>query len=384
MSRAAWATYASSVLLESHELRRPLAIASAIAWLVVGAPVLFQHAIIAPARLALWSAVWLVCLASGVAAFATSKRGARWALLATASVAIVAMALLLCDGFEGALLVLVALSLGGAMPRRFGVAWIVAQSALLATAISIHWSPRPALLIVPPYFGFQLLAFFLADLLAREAAARRDLADANAALSRTQRRVVEHGRLEERMRIARELHDAVGHRLTALALHLELATRLAEGRTVEPIATACTLSRAALDDLRAAVEHLRDDERIDLAAAIHLLISEIPTPRVHLDVPEGLCRDEPERAITVLRCTQEILTNAVRHASATNVWIAIAERGGTIELSARDDGHGVAVVASGNGLRGMRERVEESGGAIEIASSVGSGFAVRALLPRRA
>jgi len=92
------------------------------------------------------------------------------------------------------------------------------QSAALAGAVAYHWTPRAALLLAPPYLAFQLLAFFVADVLAREARAREELRAAQARLAETTR-------LAERLRISRELHDAVGHHLTALRLNLEALRR---------------------------------------------------------------------------------------------------------------------------------------------------------------
>src|SRR6266852_6359861 len=137
---------------------------------MVGLPLLFQSGL-DPHRLAGWAPASIgFALASWYSA--SSDRRRALALLVFQVACVLAMVLLLCDGFEGALLVLVALQLGGRVSRRIGIVWIVAQSALLAGAIAIHWSPRPALLLVPPYLGFELLAFFVADVLARDASAR--------------------------------------------------------------------------------------------------------------------------------------------------------------------------------------------------------------------
>jgi two-component system sensor histidine kinase UhpB len=82
---------------------------------------------------------------------------------------------------------------------------------------------------------------------------------------------------------------------------------------------------------------------------------------------------------------QEALTNAVRHADAANVFLAVEERDGTIAVSARDDGRGASTgsVKAGHGLSGLRERVEGMGGRVEIDSRPGEGVTLRALLPSR-
>lgn len=290
-----------------------------------------------------------------------------FALLALQAGCVIAMVLLLCDGFEGGLLVLVALQLGGRTSRRVGLLWVVAQTGLLLGAIAVHWSPRPAFLLAPPYFGFELLAFFVADVLARDVASRR-LAE-------------ENSRLAERVRISRDLHDTVGHRLTALSLNLEVAARLAMGAALEPVSAAQSLAKLALRDVREVVQELRETERIDLSEALRTLASEMPRPRVHLTMPDAICRGNAEGALTLLRCTQEILTNAAKHGEAENLWIQLEQNNGAIDLWARDDGNGAGDVRAGNGLSGMRERIERVGGRLEIETAVGAGFVVRASLP---
>jgi signal transduction histidine kinase len=356
---------------------------------MVGLPVLLHGGI--PAwRLGVWAAIWVILAALLFGALAARTLAARFTLLGLSVCAVTAMVLLLCDGFEGALLVLVALRLGGSVSRRVGIGWVFAQTALLAAGVAIHWTPSAALLLAPPYLGFSLLAFFVADLLAGLGAQRRALAAANAELRAAQRLAVDNSRLAERMRIARDLHDTVGHRLTALGIHLEVAAKVGGGDANESIATARDLARSALGDVRAAVERLRDDERLDLARTLRTLAAEMPALRVHLAVPDGLCQDDPERAVALLRCTQEIITNAARHARAENLWIDITERElGTVELAARDDGAGAGEASEasearpGNGLRGMRERVEATGGHFEATSVAEQGFQVRATLPAR-
>jgi signal transduction histidine kinase len=78
---------------------------------------------------------------------------------------------------------------------------------------------------------------------------------------------------------------------------------------------------------------------------------------------------------------QEIVTNAVRHSGARNLWLKVSMNDQTLAIDARDDGSGCDCVTFGNGLRGMRERVEEAHGSIEVSSMRGRGFEVRVTLP---
>jgi signal transduction histidine kinase len=109
----------------------------------------------------------------------------------------------------------------------------------------------------------------------------------------------------------------------------------------------------------------------------------IPRPIVHLELPEPLCVEDPGRAHALFRCAQEAITNAVRHAEAENLWIEVSEAGGTIALRARDDGRGAADVRVGNGLSGIRERLEALGGRFEVDARPGEGWTLRAFVPAR-
>ncbi len=105
-------------------------------------------------------------------------------------------------------------------------------------------------------------------------------------------------------------------------------------------------------------------------------------PHVHVTVAEGLVVDDPLQAHAILRCVQEVITNAMRHAQARNLWIRVDERADGITLTARDDGRGVDAVTWGNGLRGMRERFEELSGRVDFSSRPGAGFEVQAFVPK--
>src|SRR5690606_15079083 len=97
-----------------------------------------------------------------------------------------------------------------------------------------------------------------------------------------------------------------------------------------------------------------------------------------------LTLDDPERAHVLLRCTQEIITNVVRHAGADNLWIRARRENGHIVMTAHDDGRGAAQLVAGNGLRGMRERLVQYGGELTIETRPQSGFRLSLTLPATA
>jgi signal transduction histidine kinase len=336
--------------------RKLLRIGGLAAWLMTGVPVVIETPL-SLRTFTLWALVFLIF---GVA-FALPRKPTLL-LLALQAACVMTMVLLLCDGFEGSLLVLIAMQLATLTKPRNGMLWIAAQSLLLFGAISVHWSPRAAILLTPPYLGFQLLAFFTIGALHREGATRAELA-----------------RIAERLRISQELHDALGHHLTALAINLETAKHQTDGAPRERIETAQSIAKLLLTDVREIVAKMKRDE--NLADALREMIGALPSPKVHLAIDERLTISDPEKAHILLRCAQEIVTNAARHSDARNLWIAIESVDGQLEIRARDDGRGADGTTPGFGLRGMRERIERAGGRIELSTTPGSGFSIFATLP---
>ena len=349
-----------------------------VTWLLVAAPVLLYH--VPDGSLGWrWTAVYL----GFGALFALDLRRPHLILLALASAAALYLVVLRCNGYEGALLALVAMQLGTRMHRLTGIVWILGQTLLLGIADSIAFNPHATRLLLPPYLGLQLAALFVFDVMAREVAARTALAASNAELRGVGQILADTGRMAERLRISQELHDALGHHLTALALNLEAALQLTQGAAHASVATAQGLARRLLSDVREIVAESRTRDGINLADALQALVGSVPRPRIHLDIPEALRTPDPERAHTLLRCAQEIVTNAARHSDADNLWISVRCEDETLRIDARDDGRGSERADGGFGIRGMRERVSQAGGELRVASQPGRGFEVTALLPVR-
>ena len=217
---------------------------------------------------------------------------------------------------------------------------------------------------------------------AKQAEAREEQRRLNSELRATRALLAESSRMSERVRISRELHDLLGHHLTALSLNLEVAGHLTEGRAQEHVRQSHTLAKLLLTDVREAVSEMRDEGAIDLSGAIRTLVEGVPALDIRLDMPEPLTIEDPERAHVLLRCTQEIITNAVRHAGASTLWLTIARDAAEARIQARDDGAGVeGDTVPGNGLRGMRERLGAYGGRVDIITGRGQGFALDIRLP---
>ncbi len=308
-------------------------------------------------------------------------RAARSALVVTALAAATAVATLPQIGLTPVLFILTAVLAGHLLSPRASGALIAGQTlVVLLTALGAFGETFPALLQTLGYGGFQLFALTITMALLAERSLRQHLALANAELSGARALLETTSRQGERLRIARELHDLVGHHLTALALQLEVADHLAEGRAREPVARARVIARLLLADVRGVVSDLRERE-FDLTAVLGAMVAELPRPRVTLDLPETLEVDDTERARVVLRLVQEALTNAVRHGDAKRAWITLRRQDGMLLIEARDDGRGTHVIVPGSGLRGMRERVAAVGGELQFESAPEQGFTVRARFP---
>ncbi len=378
-------------------ITRSIRITSLVTWVVIGVAVLAKYAKDRDlfSDYCIW--VWLVGFATGIAASALAwrqrdgRRGIVLALLGVASVSVVFVNRWWPSHMGGLPLVFVAWEAAQILSLRRVSAWIALQTAAFglvmvpfpfnhpkhAIPLSIWFANTLALA------GLQAFAVLAAHLMRRESLAREALARANRELLATRELAILGSRAAERLHIARELHDVLGHHLSALSLNLEAA---ALERRPEPLAgsgpldTARALTRTTLAEVRAVVSRLRQDDATDLSAALAALAAAIPHPRIHLRVPEALPPVDAERARAILRCAQECVTNAIRHAGAENLWIELAPLDGGLDLRVRDDGHGAAALAEGNGLAGMRERLLALRGRLSLFPGP-PGFEARVWVP---
>jgi len=192
----------------------------------------------AKTRLLLW-----LC---GYAAFSllfwlTSRHGERlsrpW-LTTSLIVQIVPVLLMIngiCSGSEGALLVVVAGQLAPIFSLPVSLSWVAGQTLLMGMVVRSHFSFEIALTLFASWLGVQVFTVLMSQAVAREAIARNELAKLNTELRATQQLLVDSSKVAERMRIARELHDLLGHHLTALSLNLEVASHLTQDRAQEHI-----------------------------------------------------------------------------------------------------------------------------------------------------
>lgn len=365
-------------------------VAALLAWLALGVPLVL--ALMTPRQPAggLWLSVpalvaWLVFLVAsrGFRPEPTPTHGRSIVCLLIQTAAALAIAWLAgWFGTNVALFIVIVAQAATILPTSVVLLWIGGQT----TAALAPWllrNPLPAATAAAAYVGFQIFAVGAVRLAESERRARRQLAQVNATLKAMQSLLDETNRLGERLRISRELHDTMGHDLTALALNLEAAGHLVNGQAATHVATARSIAKRLLGEVRSVVGAIRGPSGMDFAPALAALIERVPEPRIHLLLPDNVdsLTSDPERAHVVFRCVQEIITNAVRHSAARNLHIEIRSDADGLRVTAQDDGRGTANIRPGSGLTGMRDRVERAGGRLELASQPGAGFRLSAILP---
>jgi signal transduction histidine kinase len=380
---------------------RLLRAAGLYTWALVGIPIILNVWFLPPSRyvdelggtgvnvpmtllayFAFGGGYWLATRSLGGREGAAASHG-NFALLIVLTTSAVAVGYYTQTGLSAMLLLVMAGVLPWILNLRSAVAWLLFAHVPLVPSFMARddFSFWEALFQSTFYVGFSAFVLVTAYVARQQAQAREEQRRLNAELRATRVLLAESARVNERTRISRELHDLLGHHLTALSLNLEVASHMTEGRAQEHVRQAHTLARLLLTDVREAVSQLREGDAIDLGSALLLLTERVPALAIHMDIQEPLTLDDAERAHVLLRCTQEIITNAVRHAGAGNLWVSCRREGGQIVIDAHDDGAGASQVVAGNGLRGMRERLHQHGGRMSVESRSGGGFRLCLQLP---
>lgn len=334
-----------------------------------------------------WSGAILFLLALWHPVVTAQRQSAFWKrvlVLLVMSLAAFGVSYFTRSAIGSLLAMLVAALLPWLLPLIIGIGWVFFLAVMFSVWVIFMPEGTWLGLLVYLLMNLGLTTFpFVASLLAlKQVRARGELRRVNSELLATQSLLTENTRIAERVRISRDLHDLVGHHLTALSLNLEVASHLAEGKAKEHVEQAGSIARLLLSDVREVVSDMRRDDRVDLREALATLAEGVPELDIQLEIPDGMATTDPCRAQLLLRCAQEVITNTVRHADATCLRICLTSGPDGLVLRARDNGRGAPDLHPGNGINGMRERLREMGGRLDIATRPGAGFQIKAWLPQ--
>ncbi len=207
-------------------------------------------------------------------------------------------------------------------------------------------------------------------------------------------REIEEAKLRQRNELARELHDAVGHHVSGIAVQAQAGRTLAATDPARALAVLETIEQTAsraLEEMRVMVGVLRDGAEPEYAphpgvADIRRLSRSVEgEPRVDVRLPEDLDGLSPSVAAALYRVAQESVTNALRHSrDASRITVEVADQGDEVRLTVHDDGDvgATARTSPGYGLAGMTERVTLLGGTLRAGPERGLGWTVDAVLPK--
>jgi signal transduction histidine kinase len=297
----------------------------------------------------------------------------------------------------------------------FGIVWLLMMPLVAQSVMELSWRGVLTISLVTlvlyalpivrlgglaalpePLVGYGLALFFviLFSLVAVEEQTQRqkaellarDLEEANRSLAEAAEQAEELAVSRERNRIAREIHDTIGHSLTVVNVQLEGASILIDRDPQlarRNLQTARRVTAEALGELRRSVSTLRED-----FGALHEELQSLVTRTassgrcVDLEIEGRPRRLSPELAADFYRIAQEGLTNVLRHSDAKSARVRLAYLDRSTVLTITDDGRG-SVVAGGEGfgLLGIRERIQSHGGDVKIETGSGSGFTLVAEVP---
>jgi two-component system sensor histidine kinase DesK len=292
--------------------------------------------------------------------------------------------------------------------------WIFVSSASGLLVANHRWAVRVVMAVavcyvVFCYTGHVAMTDFLGNLLpvaflGLAMIGLRRQVQLTSELHRAREEVVQLAASEERLRLARDMHDLSGQSLSVITLKSELAARLLSklpagperDRVRDEIEQVAAVSRQTLHDIREAISGYR---RPTLAVEAVTSRAALESAGIAVDDDSELILAsgtfDPDTEAALAWCLREAATNVVRHSGAKTCRITLARRRGAVSLTVRDDGRGLAAAGecpagsadvgplpgAGNGLRGMAERLSAVGGTLELRPDAHPGFCLTATVP---
>jgi signal transduction histidine kinase len=238
------------------------------------------------------------------------------------------------------------------------------------------------------FWTFNLFALVMVTTAIKEKESRQNVEMINLELISTQQLLGQAAQQAERVRIARNIHDLLGHHLTALTINLQVAGRKLEllnvatsdesnKKTIKDSIEQChSLSKLLLSDVREAVSDIRTKSSLNLEQTILAMTNRLPNINITLDYPSNISINDVNTADVLTRCVQESITNALKHAHSHEIHIAFAQTSEALALTIRAElsspskllkaGASKPKFQVGNGLKGIQERLNQLQGKVSF------------------
>lgn len=240
-------------------------------------------------------------------------------------------------------------------------------------SLQAYLEQRSLWIMASLYGAYHLFAVVNQSAITAERQAKQALAEKNIELQSAQQLLLAASRQNERTRIARDLHDLLGHHLTALTIQLQVASYHTEGEARQQVDKSLQLARLLLSDVREAVSSMRDYTDLNLQQLLRPLVENLPESlQVELDIPAGLSVASILQAQHLLMLVREAISNTLKHAGATKLSLIARLELQQLVLTITDNGNVVDNWQSGNGLTGMQERLAECGGSLQMNNQAGA------------
>lgn len=285
-------------------------------------------------------------------------------------------------GFVAILLIIFLVKFSDYEPNKVSLYLLICLPFLMALTLHYGFDKQFVLLNGLAFTLYNSFAYRFATRLISERKAKEQAAHLLRELKATQALLNDTATRDERIRIARDLHDTLGHHLTGLSIHLEVANHCANHEAPKHITKAQQITRLLLNDVRDSVSSMRENQTIDLHASLNSLCSHVTGLNVTLNYDENIKISDTLLAQTLFHTVQEAITNCIKHSDATELSVSLDLQADSVHLTIYDNGGEMPKLNLGNGLTGMQERLALVRGAIEFEQN-NNGFAIAATLPHK-
>lgn len=267
------------------------------------------------------------------------------------------------------LLVLIATQLPSMLTRKQAILWMLlitlVHFLLLYDGAFFDTFFHVLIFLMLQFFGFSSI-----ETIQREAQAKEELAVVNQELVATRYMLKASSERQERMRISRDLHDIVGHQLTALILNLEVASHKVPRQFKSLLQDNQQLAKTLLADVRDVVKDMRAQAQFDLETTLQNLVKQLPSCTLTIQAPLNINSLHLKQQLML--CLQEGITNALRHGKADQLTLTFIKKDDEISMTLVDNGvnrQNPKAIVFGSGLTGMQERLAIFSGTVQLANT---------------